>query len=645
MDPNTLKILQGAAGAAGDDVKGVEDVFSTDVWIGSGSARTITTGVDLTGGGMMWFFNRDNSSNIPNVVDTESGINKYLVVGSPGTAQQNTSTSRVTAVSSTGYSIGNDSDLNNNNDDCVGWTFKKQRKFFTCLTYTGTGSARTQSHDLGSVPGAIIIKRTDDTSDWQVYHRGIGATKYLKLNSTSSAGTDSGRWNNTAPTASVFSLGDQSEVNGNGSSYVAYLFAHEEASFGPNSDQEIISCGSFTGNGSTDGPTVTLPFEPAWIMLKAGTDGGNWWIADNIRGLRNGSLNDQFLKANSNAAESGADVFEINPNGFKINHNDGEFNSSGQTMTFIAIAAENGKTMKAIETPSEVFAIDTGAGSTTLPNFDSGFAVDFAMARLVGSTASWDTTARLMEGKYLVTNLDSAQASSGSLQFDCNTGWSTQSVWNSGGVSWMWKRHAGFDVVCYNGTGANRLQAHSLGKKPEFYIVKKRDSTRTWYCYHEGLNDGVNPETYTIVLDSTSGEDPSTWTWNSTAPTTSTFSLANNTATNGSGSPYLALLFASIDGVSQVGFYDGQVADKFIQTNFAPKFLIIKRVNTSQNWLVVDTTRGWGSGSDQIIALNDNPAQSNSVGGGDIGTLQSNGFTLKGDISDWCGAGSRYIYY
>jgi len=77
----------------------------------------------------MWFFNRDNSSNIPNVVDTESGINKYLVVGSPGTAQQNTSTSRVTAVSSTGYSIGNDSDLNNNNDDCVGWTFKKQRKF------------------------------------------------------------------------------------------------------------------------------------------------------------------------------------------------------------------------------------------------------------------------------------------------------------------------------------------------------------------------------------------------------------------------------------------------------------------------------------------------------------------------------------
>tara|TARA_R100000700_G_scaffold39065_1_gene51272 strand:+ start:1452 stop:3407 length:1956 start_codon:yes stop_codon:yes gene_type:complete len=648
MDPNTLKILQGAAGAAGADPIGVEDVFSTDVWVGNDSARTITTGVDLTDGGMMWFVNRDNSSNVPNLVDTESGINKHLKLGSPGNAAQATSTSRVTAVSSTGYSLGNDSDLNNNNDDCVGWTFKKQKKFFTCLTYSGTGSATTVSHDLGSVPGAIFVKRTDSQSNWYVYHRGMGATKYLQLNSNSAAGTNADRWNDTSPTASVFHLGDQSEVNASTGTYVAYLFAHEEAEFGPNSDQKIISCGSFTGNGSSsNGPTITLPFEPAWIMLKAGTSGGHWYMCDNMRGLRNGSSADTVLKVNSNDAESTTDIFEIKPDGFQIKHNDGEYNSPGETMIYIAIAAENGKTMKAIETGSDVFAIDVrNETQTATPAFDSDFPVDFALMKKPTVAEDWFVNSRLTEDKYLLASLPDAEVSTTYMTYDYNLGFGNAGL-DSTYYAWMWKRHAGFDVVTYDGTGSARTQNHNLGVIPEMIWVKCRNTANTfWTVYHKGLNAGTTPHEKAIYLDTNDDEtDATTWAWNGTAPTSSVFSLGTDGYVNGSSRTYIAMLFASVDGVSKVGYYTGNGSASgqtiTITPGLTPRFIIIKKTSGDKDWWVLDTTRVWGSGNDNYLKLNTDDAQASH----DFGAPISTGFTLPDANDAYNGNNENYIYY
>jgi hypothetical protein len=120
------------------------------------------------------------------------------------------------------------------------------------VTYTGTGVNRTVSHNLGSVPGCIIVKRTDTTGDWQVYHRANTAnpeTDYLVLNSTAATADSNTRWNDTAPTDAVFSLGTEATVNASGGTYVAYLFAHDAGGFGDDGEQNVISCGSLYWNG------------------------------------------------------------------------------------------------------------------------------------------------------------------------------------------------------------------------------------------------------------------------------------------------------------------------------------------------------------------------------------------------------------
>ena len=106
------------------------------------------------------------------------------------------------------------------------WTFRKQPKFFDVVTYTGTGSNTTISHNLGSVPGCIIVKRTDVSGyDWRVYHRSLTSAEYsIQLNATTAEGSGPTIWNSTAPTSTVFSVGTNASVNASGGTYVAYLF-------------------------------------------------------------------------------------------------------------------------------------------------------------------------------------------------------------------------------------------------------------------------------------------------------------------------------------------------------------------------------------------------------------------------------------
>ena len=140
----------------------------------------------------------------------------------------------------------------------------------------------------------IIVKLTSGSDAWHVYHRGVnGGTSpedyYLQLNNTDQQIDNATIWNDTAPTSSVFTVGTNGGVNGSGSSYVAYLFAHNnnDGGFGETEDQDIIKCGNYTGNASTDGVTVDLGFEPQWLLFKdtSNTSSKDWIIIDNIRGM------------------------------------------------------------------------------------------------------------------------------------------------------------------------------------------------------------------------------------------------------------------------------------------------------------------------------------------------------------------------
>ena len=147
----------------------IDDVFSTYLWIGSGSARSINTGVDMTEGGLTWI-RRRNQATDHYIYDTVSGATKYLA--SNDSMAQQTDTATLTAFNNNGFSLGTNGGVNGNGNDFVGWSFRKAPGFFDVVTWTGNNTNRTIAHNLGCVPGCIMVKRTDASYDCRVYHVG-----------------------------------------------------------------------------------------------------------------------------------------------------------------------------------------------------------------------------------------------------------------------------------------------------------------------------------------------------------------------------------------------------------------------------------------------------------------------------------------
>ena len=271
----------GISGGSTADPTYVDDVFSTFAYDGTSSTQSINNGIDLSGeGGLVWIKNRDNTSDHA-LHDTERGATKVL---NSNTDYAEATSSNFSSFNSNGFTITGSSNVANNSSyDYVSWTFRKAPGFFDVVTYTGTGSAQNISHSLGSVPGMIIIKRTSSSENWATYHRTQGATKTCRLNGDFPFSTSSSTFNNTEPTSTVFTVGTNSEVNSNGDTFVAYLFAHDDQSFGTDSDEAIIKCGTFTTDSSTALFDVNLGFEPQWLLAKRTDGSGDWFIIDQQR--------------------------------------------------------------------------------------------------------------------------------------------------------------------------------------------------------------------------------------------------------------------------------------------------------------------------------------------------------------------------
>jgi hypothetical protein len=212
----------------------------------------------------------------------------------------------------------------------VGWQWKESATAgFDIVTYTGNATAgRTVSHSLGVAPKMVIIKsRSLAGENWIVGHIGVsgGFGSQLLLNTTD-AYSASGNFNGQAPTSSVFYVGSGTATNGNSATYVAYLFAEIPG---------FSKFGSYTGNGSTDGPFVYCGFRPKYVMVKASSVAGTWTVWDTARSTSN-STNLTLAPNNSNA-ESTVINIDVLSNGFKLRHV-GDINGSGTTMIFAAFA-------------------------------------------------------------------------------------------------------------------------------------------------------------------------------------------------------------------------------------------------------------------------------------------------------------------
>ncbi len=654
MDPITQQTVLAAAAAAGGGSIYVDDVFSTYLYDGNdANGRDIPNGIDLDGeGGMVWI-KRRNGDHSHCLFDTERGVDSLLHSNTPDIAD--TSGGGITAFNSDGFTIDNTSSphINDLNDTFASWSFRKAPGFFDVVTYNGdpNGNPQSISHNLGSVPGMVIVKQTTGSSEsWYVYHRSTGNDKHLVLNNANPS-SGSSAWNDTTPTSTHFTV-NSDDVNENGQTYVAYLFAHDDAQFGTDEDESIIKCGTYTGNGSSTTPVeINLGFEPQFVLLRCtlrpGNHGGGWYLFYSTRGIHSGSTEPtvQSQELNAEASSNNANI-ALTPTGFNTDGDGVHCNASGGTYIYMAIRRPN-KPLSAYDPPlaaTDVFAIDTGNGSSTIPAFDSGFPVDFAF-RLSAYASGGNnprTHSRLQGSKELYIPLDIAEADDSGTVFDSMTGMSTG--FNSNDIAWMFKRAPGFmDVVTYNGAtgGAPQNIQHNLGVVPEFMIVKRRSGTEDWATYSASL--GANKYT---KLNKDNETYTNTTIWDNTTPTSSVFRVGGDGSVNQFGQTFIAYLFATLPGISKVGSYtsDGNAVDIDCGFTGGARFVLIKRTDSDGHWYLWDTTRGYNGTTDNFLRLNSSGAQDANIANIDdhLDALPA-GFTVRAS-SGVNTSGANYIF-
>jgi hypothetical protein len=251
-----------------------DDYFNTVLYTGNGTTQSIT-GVGFQPD-WVWIKNR-TSAEASGMFDAVRGVTKMLSTQNAD-AETTTATS-LTAFGSDGFSVGSNLRVNQSSNNIVSWNWlangtgvsntagsisstvsANTTSGFSIVKYTGNGtSGATIGHGLSVKPNMIILKSYENGQQWAVYHSSLGATQGLRLNSNIAAYTSSTRWNNTEPTSTLFTVGNDGEVNTSGEDQIAYCFAEKKG---------FSKFGSYTGNGSADGTFVYTGFKPAFFDIK-----------------------------------------------------------------------------------------------------------------------------------------------------------------------------------------------------------------------------------------------------------------------------------------------------------------------------------------------------------------------------------------
>jgi hypothetical protein len=594
------------ASSGGIDKLYVDDCFSTYTYTGNGGTQTINNGIDLAGkGGLVWMKGRSGASD--NIL--QSNLSQYLSSNTTAAASDPSGV-YVTAFNNNGFSLGFGDAVNKATSPgpYVSWTFRKAPKFFDVVTWTGNNlDNRAISHSLGVEPGMVIIKCTSGSFPWVTYHRSLGTTGLLLLNTSGAVPSGYESYLTTSPNSTNFfinwSMGYA--VNDSGRTYVAYLFAHDDSTDG------IIKCGSFTTDGSGNA-TVDLGWEPQYVLVKGSSLVSDWFIADASRGLP-ASSNGVFLAANSSAAENAYISPRPNATGFSMV---GYFPSSpNSTHIYLAIRRSNKPPTVGTEVYNAISRTGTGAAATVT---GVGFAPDLLISSDRNSSYSSSLVDRLRGSiEVLRANVTNAESSSSTsvTSFDMNGvslgDDSSNGAFNASTVPYInhfFKRAVGiFDEVCYTGTGSARAVQHGLGVPPELMIVKNRTTSANWAVYH--ISVGASKALY---LDSTATPVSTNGFWGGSIPTDSYFSVNTATATNYNiGDSFVAYLFASKAGISSCFSYTGNGTSQNINCGFTTgaRFIMIKRTDSTGDWYVWDSVRGIVASNDPHLSLNTTAAE------------------------------------
>jgi hypothetical protein len=587
----------------------IENVFSTYLFTGTETARSITNDIDLsTKGGLVWIKGR-NASYDNNIIDTATGSGLRLRTNSA--VGQAAAATGVTSFNTNGFSLGTSAEMNGSTVPYASWTFREQAKFFDIVTYTGDGTDnRAIAHNLGSVPGCVIVKSLSLGLGWSTYHRGMATSNpeswEMYLNTTA-ARTVNGTWGG-APTSTNFYVNNLAAVNQGGDTYVAYIFAHDAGGFGLTGTDNVISCGSYVGDGSGDA-TVNLGWEPQFLLTKlAETFTEDWRIFDTMRGWGNSTSQGSALQLvpNSTAAETTRGGWKPTATGFQVTSQ-----SSGLKVIYIAIRRGP---MKVPTSGTSVFEPFETTNSTSAQVIGSLSQPDMFLSKRTDGDQTWRLIDRLRSGKMLRTDsTDTETAASNFLEWDEQVGvqvtvQGAPYLTNDLQAHWLFRRAPSFfDEVCYTGTGSNLTLTHNLTVPPELIIIKARDKVENWVGWSkygpasgsDFLSGNVN-DTVSFIYTRVIG-----------TPTATQLTVSSNGETGGSGFIYVAYLFATCAGVSKVGSYTGTGAAQTINCGFTAgsRFVLIKRTDSTGDWYVWDSARGIIAGNDPYLLLNDTAAE------------------------------------
>lgn len=329
--------------------------MAASLYTGTGASQAVSNAVNSISfqPDFVWIKSRSAATD-HKLTDAVRGATKALI--SDTTGAETTDTNGLTAFGSSGFTVGTDTVYNNSGATYVGWQWKANgagssntagsitstvsantTAGFSIVSYTGTGTAGTIGHGLGATPAMIIVKYRSNAEDWFVWHKSLNGGSVgnysLYLDGTRGEAALGTPWNGTAPTSTVFSVGAGGQgTNNSGYTIIAYCFA-------PISGYSAF--GSYTGNGSSDGPFVYCGFRPRFVLIKRSDSGAeNWRIVDTTRGPYN-VFGIEELYPNSSAAEGGvgtANFIDALSNGFKLRNTGSGVNASGGTYIYAAFA-------------------------------------------------------------------------------------------------------------------------------------------------------------------------------------------------------------------------------------------------------------------------------------------------------------------
>ncbi|NBX50974.1 hypothetical protein EBT25_13845 [bacterium] len=322
--------------------------MAATLYTGNGTSLSVNNAVNGIGFQPDFLWQKARSSATDNIVyDTNRGSN-YLVTNSTAADVA----SGIIALTSTGFNTGSGSAVNSSGVTYVGWMWKASggstasntngsitstvsagaTQGFSVVTYTGTGANATIGHGLGVAPKMVIVKlRSGAGENWNVWHTSLASTTYrMLLNTTGAVDTTSPTiWSSGGinPTSTTFTVGTATGTNGSSSTFVAYCFAAVAG---------YSAFGSYTGNGSADGPFVFTNFQPRWVMVKRTDSTSDWYIWDTSRDTYN--VETATLLADTSGAETSATSIDGLSNGFKC-RSATVVNASGGTYIYAAFAS------------------------------------------------------------------------------------------------------------------------------------------------------------------------------------------------------------------------------------------------------------------------------------------------------------------